>query len=152
LEILGKLKPSHLLWGSQDTVKTFFAIALNCAYLTLTVGVAQTTHYCMGRLNNSSLFSFQTYPCACSIIAGKLSSCCDNESILFQIDDDQTSTAPVEVSPVQLPLLEVFDYSSVIFLSENKPIHFFPEKFFRPPPLKAYMMNCSFIFYDEELA
>lgn len=133
-------------------MKTFFAIAFNCVYLTLTVGVAQTTHYCMGRLNNSSLFAFQTDPCSCSILAGKLSSCCDNESVLLQLDEDQATTIPVEVSPVQLPLVVEIGYSLATRSVERRFDQYFPQLYLRPPPLKAYLMNCSFIFYDEELA
>lgn len=131
-------------------MKTFFAIAFNCVYLTLTVGVVHTTHYCMGRLNNSSYFSFQVDPCICSVLAGERASCCDNESVLLQVDDDQTQTAPVEISPVQLPRLEVIDYSLASQTLEEKTTGFFPEKYLRPPPTKAYLLNCSLIFYDED--
>ena len=133
-------------------MKSLFAIAFNCAYLTLTVGVAQTTHYCMGRLNHTAYFSYRVEPCFCSILTGKLDSCCYNESILIQVDDDQTQVAPVEVSPAQLPILEVFDYLLASYFLPKKPIQSFPEKYFRPPPIKAYVMNCSFVFYDANLA
>jgi hypothetical protein len=130
-------------------VKTFFAIALNCVYLTLTVGVAHTTHYCMGRLNSSSYFSFQTDPCSCSVLAGKLSSCCDNESVLLQVDDEQTQTVSVEINVAQLPRLEVIDYSLATQSLQEKTTSFFPEQYLRPPPPKAYLLNCSLMFYDE---
>jgi len=38
-----------------STVKKLFAIAFTCVYLLLTVGVTKNTHYCMGRINASTL-------------------------------------------------------------------------------------------------
>jgi len=131
-------------------VKNLFAIAFSCVYLTLTVGVAKTTHYCMGRENHTTFFSYYTDPCICSVLAGNLSSCCSNESVLLKVDSDQSISLTVEIAPVQLPLLEVIYYSTVKPSIGSKISNFFPEKYLRPPPLKAYVMNCSFVFYDEE--
>jgi len=132
-------------------VKNLFAIAFSCVYLTLTVGVAKTTHYCMGRENHTSFFSYYTDPCICSVLAGNLSDCCDNESVLLKVDSDQSISASVEIGQVQLSLLEVIYHSTDNPSCGLKISSFFPEKYLRPPPRKAYVMNCSFIFYDEEV-
>jgi len=120
-------------------------------YLTLTVGVAKTTHYCMGRENSSAFFSFHADSCACFKLMGETSGCCKNESVLVQVDEDQSVSLQLILQPVQLPFIFEFEYS-IIGVSEP----FFHrtvshEEFLRPPPLKAYLKNCSLIFYDEEL-
>jgi hypothetical protein len=151
IEILGKVKPYPLLWGSQYTVKTFFAIALNCVYLTLAVGVAKTTHYCMGRENHTSHFSFNVDPCACFKFMGGASDCCQNESVLLQVDDEQSASVQLSIQPVQLPLLFEFVYAVDEVPEQSFSNEFSPEKFLRPPPLKAYIKNCSLVLYEEEI-
>lgn len=126
-------------------MKTFFAIALNCVYLTLAVGVAKTTHYCMGRENHTSHFSFDVEPCACFKFMGAASDCCENESVLLQVDDVQSASPQLSIQPVQLPFLFEFLYAIVDVPQQSCSNEFSPEKFLRPPPLKAYIENCSLI-------
>jgi hypothetical protein len=126
-------------------VKTFFAIALNCVYLTLAVGVAKTTHYCMGRENHTSHFSFDVDPCACFTFMGGSSDCCQNESVLLQVDDEQSASAQLSVQPVQLPFLFEFEYGVLDVSEQSFSNEFSPEKFLRPPPLGVYIKNCSLI-------
>jgi hypothetical protein len=119
-------------------------------YLTLAVGVVKTTHYCMGRENHSSIFSYHTESCGCSLLSGGLSSCCDNESVLLRVDDDQSASAQLTVQPVQLPLIVEWELYEPEDLNHSFDQAFYPEKFLRPPPQKAYIKNCSLVFYDEE--
>jgi hypothetical protein len=126
-------------------VKTFFAIALSCVYLTLAVGVAKTTHYCMGRENNSSHFSFNVDPCICFELMGEASGCCEDESVLLQVDNDQAASAQLFVAPVELALIYEFEFSVADELGQSFNKEFSPEKFLRPPPLKAYISNCSLV-------
>jgi hypothetical protein len=119
-------------------------------YLTLTVGVAKTTHYCMGRENHSSFFSFYTDPCACFKLMGDATGCCENESVLLQVDDDQSAATQLTIQPVQLPFIFEFELRSLIDYAPSVNSEFTPEKFLRPPPLKVYIKNCSLVFYDEE--
>ena len=44
------MKPMHLLWGSLIHSDKLFCHSVHGVYLILTVGVAKTTLYCMGRL------------------------------------------------------------------------------------------------------
>ena len=77
-----------------------FAIAFTCVYLTLTVGVAHTTHYCMGRVKSSSYFTFESQKCFCALFALPSSkSCCDDESTLTKIEDDHAASPAISVSP-----------------------------------------------------
>jgi hypothetical protein len=126
-------------------VKTFFAIALNCVYLTLAVGVAKTTHYCMGRENHTSHFSFDVDPCACFKFMGGTSDCCENESVLLQVDDEQSASAQLVMAPVAQPLIYEFEFSLADELTQSFTKEFSPEKFLRPPPLKVYLQNRSLI-------
>ena len=80
-------------------MRNYFAIAFTIVYLTLTVGVAKTTHYCMGREKNSSLFSFTTQKCICSLVAKESLPCCKDTHDLLQIEDDH-SAGHVINSPV----------------------------------------------------
>jgi hypothetical protein len=126
-------------------VKTFFAIALNCVYLTLAVGVAKTTHYCMGRENHTSHFSFDVDPCACFKFMGGASDCCDNESVLLQVDDEQATSAQLVVAPIAQPLIYEFEFLVAYKFTQSFNKEFSPEKFLRPPPLRAYIKNCSLV-------
>jgi hypothetical protein len=126
-------------------VKTFFAIAFSCVYLTLAVGVAKTTHYCMGRENHTSHFSFETESCVCFRVMGEDSPCCENESVLLQVDDDQSASAQLTLQPVELPLLLELAYAVVVLPEQSFENEFLSEKFLRPPPLKSYIKNCSLI-------
>ena len=103
----------------------------------------------MGRENHTSLFSFYTEPCACAILAGKLSSCCDNESEILKVDSDQNTVSVTVTNPVQLPLIEIFEIV-LPEVVENPSITNFSNVEQRPPPLDFTIMNCSFIFYDYE--
>ena len=44
------MKPMLLLWGSLIHSEKLFCHSVHGVYLILTVGVAKTTRYCMGRL------------------------------------------------------------------------------------------------------
>jgi hypothetical protein len=133
-------------------VKSLFAIAFSSVYLTLTVGVAKTTHYCMGRENHTAFFSFHADPCACFKLMGGNSGCCENESVLLQVDDDQSASTQINIPPIQLTF--IFEFQNSIRENSTLSINqeFSPEKFLRPPPQKAYIKNCSLIFYERPLA
>jgi hypothetical protein len=81
---------------------------------------------------------------------GDASGCCENESVLLQVDDDQFASPQLSLQAVQLPLLFAFEYPELTIESPSAKQEFSPEKFLRPPPLKAYIKNCSLVFYDEE--
>lgn len=127
----------------------YFAIAFTCVYLILTVGVAKTTHYCMGRLYHSELFSFQSQPCSCSLFKKETDkSCCTDEHELISIDDDQSLGQIASVHAPDYFLIEILGQldSSLIFNSQDKEVPFFADT--SPPPRESlFKLHCSFVFY-----
>jgi hypothetical protein len=132
-------------------VRNYFAIAFTLVYLTLTVGVVKTTHYCMGREKNSSLFSFSTRQCPCSLFAKEQMSCCDDEHEVLKIDDDQ-SGGYVLVSPIP-----DFNLIGEIFSQNQKDtgiiesFHFQGPADIPPPKVPRYQSLCSLVFYDHQV-
>jgi hypothetical protein len=134
-------------------VKNYFAIAFTCVYLIMTVGVAKTTHYCMDRKYNSSLFTFDGKPCACFLSAkgtGKV--CCTDEHEVIKIEDDQNQG---KIVSTHIPeFFEIgFLYTELIvnpsILSNNIILSYSEDD---PPPLRLiFKINCSFVFYDDQL-
>ena len=142
------MKPKGLLWGSQSTVKKLFAIAFTCVYLTLTVGVVQTTHYCMGRVKSQVLFSYESTKCPCFEIAkyGK-SDCCNDEHQVLKIDDDHAVSAVVSLVPAFFEMGVVLN-EAIIFEKGQDNLIILNES---PPPLPKvplFTRHCSLVFYD----
>jgi hypothetical protein len=130
-------------------VRNYFAIAFTCVYLTLTVGVAKTTHYCMGQEKSSSLFSFTTKKCACSLFSSALNNCCNEDSQLVKIQDDQSGGPVLEMAaPVLNFLANIYSFDKAIVL-EYKYRFCTADKFDQPPrPVPLYQSLCSLVFYD----
>lgn len=76
---------------------------------------------------------------------GGFSDCCQNESILVQVDDDQAASSPLMVAPVAQPLMYEFEFLVEDNFTQSFNKEFSPEKFLRPPPLKAYLAHRSLI-------
>jgi hypothetical protein len=131
-----------------------FAIAFTCVYLTLTVGVVHATHYCMGRVNSSAFFSFESKKCVCELFASRNDkSCCDDEINLIKIEDDQSVSTPLSVTP------EFFCMGELTFslvedgMAQTSPSFFITHD--KPPgePVPLFVQHCSLIFYgDSDLA
>lgn len=130
-------------------MNNYFAIAFGCVYLTLAVGVAKTTHYCMGREKHSTHFSYETESCFCSTLSGGTFGCCDNKSRLLKVDDDHSASAQLSAPVAQFNLIEEFEFLVFDFnvSKEEKDIQQEP---IRPPPSKVYIRHCSLIFYDND--
>ncbi len=145
------MKPKSLLWGSLHTVRNYFAIAFTLVYLTLTVGVAKTTHYCMGQENSTSIFSFEADPCACVLYAQVPMSCCSDSHELVALDDDHAASAVLHmpapdfaflgnvIQPLELEPVALTSSASPAFEGYNLP----------PPAVPLYQSHCSLVFYDE---
>ena len=132
-------------------MRNTIAVALSFVYLTLAVGVAKTTHYCMGRLNTSSLFTFEKKLCACAIAAeGSNHSCCHDEQQLVKIENDQSQVA---VTSVHAPdFFEIGIVNSPLVISQVSGIEQQSEFFFTdssppPPSVPIFKLNCSLVFY-----
>ena len=69
----------------MDILKRLFTIVVLCIYLLPLIGIAKSTHYCMGNVLDVEYFSFQTNHCCCEKeILG--TDCCTDEIEVFQID------------------------------------------------------------------
>ena len=129
-----------------------FAIAFMCIYLLMSVGVAKTTHYCMGREKSTKVFSFESEKCPCSLFLADNNPCCDDEQEVLVVDDSQTlATSLAPMTPeffslgniINIKPNEIFAYTSTQFLIED----------FSPPPKEPlFKINCSFVFYEDELS
>lgn len=133
-------------------MKKLFAIAFTCVYLTLTVGVVRTTHYCMGRVKSTSLFSFQSVKCACAVISSPMSKkCCDDEHDLIKIDDDQSASHIVSITPDFFEIGKIFEVIEAPVSAVSHSIATFNS---RPPPVNSvplFTKHCSLVFYDDEM-
>lgn len=128
-----------------------FAIAFTCIYLLLSVGVVKTTHYCMGRAKSTELFSFEAKKCACSLFSPE-NSCCKDTHEIFIIDDFQVAAhSPASDVPQFYVLAEV----NLVLNAEQKTAKASVYNCFSdysPPPVPLYLVNCSFVFYDDPYA
>ena len=127
-----------------------FAIAFTCVYLTLTVGVAHTTHYCMGRVKSSNLFSFDSQKCVCALFAFPASrNCCDDESTLIAIDDEHAATPAVSLAP---EFYAIYDLALPPVADQAKLTPAVAAKDESPPgtPTPLFVKHCSLILYSEE--
>ena len=143
------MKLKGLFWGSQSTVKKLFAIAFTCVYLTLTVGVVQTTHYCMGRVKSQVLFSYESIKCPCAVFAKySKQDCCKDEHAVLKIDDDQAASSVISLAPVFfLEIEKVF-----VFIEDTQTSDFHPKEHPLPPPkVPLFTKYCSLVFYDSEM-
>jgi hypothetical protein len=132
-------------------VKKLFAIAFTCVYLTLTVGVVQTTHYCMGRVKSQVLFSYESIKCPCSVLAKySKQGCCNDEHDLLKIDDDQSASTVVSLVPAFFEIGAVF--TDFIVFEVDQDNHILSDE--SPPPLAdipLFTKHCSLVFYDDEM-
>lgn len=121
-------------------------------YLLLSIGIEVDLHYCLGELKDVKIFNHHTVDeTCCSDIKCSLEksfSCCDNEHLCYQIEDDQLSSK----QSVKLSLNQYQDWvaASVFSILQNKnPLS---DKSYTKTDDKrdtapAYLLNCSFIYY-----
>ena len=129
-------------------MKKLFAIAFTCVYLTLTVGVVQTTHYCMGRVKSQVLFSYESIKCPCFEVSkyGKLD-CCNDEHQILKIDDDHAASTVVSLVPAFFEMGEAL-YAVVSLEKDHDKLTVAKESPPPPPPVPLFAKHCSLIFYD----
>ena len=117
-------------------MKSSVSILLALLLLFSTVGMAKTTHWCMGHEMESAIgFGEKHLDCGMELptedsTPDDPSSCCENKTQHLQVDDDfQVSQVEFQLSPsFTLPLLQVFvcegDFFSiqeVVFPTELSP-------------------------------
>lgn len=137
---------------TKAQVKKLFAIAFTCVYLTLAVGVVRTTHYCMGRVKSSSLFSFETVKCPCFLYSRTINNkCCADEHEIIKIEDDHAGVAAISLVPdfFQIGLLfETTEVNNIVAVHVDQAVEE------SPPPLSdipLFTKYCSLVFYDVEM-
>jgi hypothetical protein len=135
-------------------MKKLIAIAFTCVYLTLTVGVVHATHYCMGRVDSTTLFSFESDKCLCELFAAAADrSCCDDEVNLIKIVNDQTGSTPLSISPEFFSMWENHFSIAAERIIVNGPT--FLTNHDKPPgkEIPLFVQHCSLILYsDADLA
>jgi hypothetical protein len=131
-------------------LRKLFAIAFTCVYLLLTVGVAKTTHYCMGRERSFSLFTFQSEFC-CPPFAEKADFACCNDSVeLIKLEDDQQVSTTTFSNPAFEILYTLPGFDVIVsFINQNREeLH---QGFIDKPPRNPrplYSLHSSRIFYE----
>jgi hypothetical protein len=133
-------------------VKKLFAIAFTCVYLTLAVGVVQTTHYCMGRVKSSVLFSFDSVKCPCFLFAKEGNKkCCTDEHEVIKIEDDHAVSNVISIAPEFFVVGEVV---SQVFSIEprEESLTVFDESPPLPDPIPLFTKHCSLVFYDSMMS
>jgi hypothetical protein len=129
-------------------VKKLALISLSCLYLLLSVGIAKSTHFCMGREQNTSLFSFEAKKCPCFRSSAQTKSCCADEHKLVKIEDDQ-STGQVIHSPIpEFNLIgDLFSETKEALLPLSE-VQLTAELNPPPPKIPIYQTVCSLVFYE----
>ncbi|MCE2958193.1 MAG: HYC_CC_PP family protein [Bacteroidota bacterium] len=130
-------------------VKRAFLISLSIIYLALSVGVAKSTHFCMGRAKHTAVFSFDTKKCVCAKY-NPANSCCDDEYELVQIKDDQAGTQLVDAPAPHFNLIaDLFGMPAEDEMTNG--ISTLVDEFPDPPKIPIYKKAHSFLFYDSQV-
>jgi hypothetical protein len=125
-------------------VKKTGSILILSLYLLLSVGIAKSTHFCMGRAHHSSLFSFESKKCACSIYkSAKVKTCCEDETELVKIEIDQVHSTAIETPQTDWSLLPAVTFewksSEIVSRSLTQVVSYdLP-----PPKVPIYQLGCS---------
>ncbi|MCA6366477.1 MAG: hypothetical protein IM631_22080 [Cytophagales bacterium] len=125
-------------------------IILACFYLLLSVGIAKSTHFCMGREQNSSLFSFEAKKCPCFRSMEKAKSCCEDEHEIVKIEDDHSTSQVVHSPTPTYNLISVF-FFEIENLFPQPELFSFAELDLVPPKIPIYEAVCSLVFYESEV-
>ena len=130
-------------------MRNYFAIAFTCVYLVLTVGVAKTTHYCMGRLSHSRLYSFQAHKCPCFRYQSNPRACCKDVSQIITFKDDQSQAKVVgTASPVFFEIGILHSGQTPVEAEAPGALHASVFTDTSPPPAPPlFKLHCSFVFY-----
>jgi hypothetical protein len=123
-------------------------MSLACLYLLLSVGIAKSTHFCMGREQNSSLFSFESKKCPCFRSTDQIKSCCADEHELVKIENDQSASQVIHLPAPDFNLIgKLFSDKQEVRLSESE-LKAMVEVNPPPPKIPIYQAVCSLVFYE----
>lgn len=106
----------------------------------------------MGREKSTKVFSFESKKCACSAFLPENNDCCDDKHELLIVDDSQTQA--LSLTP---PVPDFFQIGEIYEDQPDKVFAYASTQYvkpdFSPPPREAlFKINCSFVFYDDELS
>jgi hypothetical protein len=135
-------------------VKAFISICLSFLLLFSTVGMAKTTHWCMGHAMDSAIgFGVKHLDCGMELPADQEneatpedpSSCCENKTQHLQVDDDfQVSQLDFQLNPTFThPFFQVF-VVGVDFFAVSA-IHFPTESSPDPPKRDFQLLYQTFL-------
>jgi hypothetical protein len=128
-------------------MRVFFTLLLLFMYAIASIGVNVTLHYCGGKYTSFSVGKSDTISCVCGNKIVK-KNCCEDKTISFEIDDDQTNAEELSVS-----ISKLYSYPKALshvfsFLKNNKEIQE-KENYFYPPPNRIkqslYILNQVFL-------
>ncbi len=123
----------------------YFFLALN--YLLLSVGVAKTTHFCMGREIGMAYFFSEPQTCTCSaMLFEPLEGCCEETTELVSIDDDQVPVQyTFDIQSLDVDAGTFSTYYEVPVTLENNRLNY---SGLSPPVLESlFKLHGQFIFY-----
>ena len=129
-------------------MKSSVSILLAFLLLISTVGMAKTTHWCMGHAMDSAIgFGEKHLDCGMELPADQEneatpedpSSCCENKTQHLQVEDDfQVSQLDFQLNPTfTLPFIQVFGFGLNFFAVSA--IHF-PAEFSPDPPKRDFQL------------
>jgi len=125
-------------------VRKLGSIFILSVYLLLSVGVAKSTHFCMGREHHSALFSFESKKCACSVYQRiDVKTCCEDETELVKIENDQVHSSATDAPQTGWSVLPIiaFECAKPVILSGN--VLTLVSYNLPPPKVPIYQLGCS---------
>ena len=107
----------------------------------------------MGREKSTELFSFQSKKCPCSLILPENGACCKDEHEVLSVDDYQSFTASFAPKLPDFFLIgDTFTNEPKVNIIEQSLTQFITLDFSPPSKEPLYKINCSLVFYDDELS
>jgi hypothetical protein len=129
-------------------VKKIASLSIACLYLLLSIGIAKSTHFCMGREQGSALFTFESKKCPCFRLMEETKSCCGDEHELVKIENDQ-SAGQVLASPIpNFNLIGELFFQDIETISFSDSFEFVEPRNLPPPKVPIYQSICSLVFYE----
>lgn len=106
----------------------------------------------MGREKSTKVFSFEAKKCPCGAFLPENSECCNDKHEVLIIDDFQTQALSFAIpAPEFVQLFEILQTETLQLFAYASRQYYTPD--FSPPPKEPlFKLNCSFVFYDEELS
>jgi hypothetical protein len=129
-------------------VKKLAILGIVSLYLILSIGIARSTHFCMGREQTPSFFSFESKKCPCFRLTQKSKSCCEDEHELIKIENDQ-SASQVLLTPIpSFNLISELLFDEMNSFTSLSAFQFIDVRNLPPPKVPIYQSICSLVFYE----